>query len=147
MDIEIREAEEKDLKGILTLYAQPEVDDGMVLSMAQAVEIFKKIKSYPNYKVFVAIINGSIVGSFELLIMDNLAHMGAPSGIIEDVVVSPEYHGRGIGTKMMHFAMEFCKSHGCYKITLSSNLKREKAHKFYESLGFKKHGYSFVVEL
>ena len=30
-------------------------------------------------------------------------------------------------------------------MALSSNLKREAAHAFYESLGFEKHGYSFRV--
>jgi hypothetical protein len=28
---------------------------------------------------------------------------------------------------------------------LSSNLKRKLVHKFYESLGFDRHGYSFLV--
>lgn len=34
---------------------------------------------------------------------------------------------------------------GCYKAALSSNLKRERAHAFYESLGFERHGYSFRI--
>ena len=33
-------------------------------------------------------LNGEIVGTFALLIMDNLAHLGAPSGVVEDVVVA-----------------------------------------------------------
>jgi GNAT superfamily N-acetyltransferase len=51
------------------------------------------------------------------------------------------------GKQMMQFAMEQCKQAGCYKLMLSSNLKREAAHKFYESLGFQRHGYSFQVLL
>jgi len=47
----------------------------------------------------------------------------------------------------MDFAMNYCQSKGCYKLALSSNLNREEAHRFYERLGFKKHGYSFSVEL
>jgi hypothetical protein len=30
-------------------------------------------------------------------------------------------------------------------MALSSNLKRQKAHDFYDSLGFERHGYSFRV--
>ncbi len=30
---------------------------------------------------------------------------------------------------------------------LSANLIREDAHRFYEAVGFKKHGYSFLVSL
>jgi predicted GNAT family acetyltransferase len=42
--------------------------------------------------------------------------------------------------------MDRCKESGCYKLMLSSNIKRDLAHQFYEKLGFKKHGYSFTIE-
>lgn len=73
--------------------------------------------------------------------------MGTPSALIEDVVVKASFQGRGIGKHMMGYAMKYCKKQGCYKVCLSSNLKRESAHQFYESLGYKKHGYSFLLEL
>jgi hypothetical protein len=40
-----------------------------------------------------------------------------------------------------------CAEKGCYKACLSSNIKREKAHEFYDGLGFKRHGISFMMEL
>ena len=46
---------------------------------------------------------------------------------------------------MMRFALDRCRAKGCYKLALSSNAKRERAHAFYESLGFERHGYSFRV--
>lgn len=54
---------------------------------------------------------------------------------------------RGLGTQLMHHAMEEARTQGCYKLALSSNVKREKAHDFYDNLGFTRHGYSFVVDL
>lgn len=122
------------------------MDNGNVLDTKKAGSIFDRIKSYPDYNVFVAIYNGSIAGTFALAIMDNLAHMGTPSGLVEDVAVSSVYQGRGIGTQMMKFAINACKVKGCYKVVLSSNLKRTNAHRFYEGLGFKKHGYSYLIE-
>ena len=145
--IQIRAAATSDLSGILQLYKQPDMDDGWVLAMEQAQAIFEKMKNYPDYKVYVAELDGEIIGTFALAIMDNLAHMGTPSGLIEDVVVREDMQGRGIGKQMMHYAINYCKGKGCYKVVLSSNLKREKAHKFYESLDFKRHGYSFLIEL
>jgi GNAT superfamily N-acetyltransferase len=47
----------------------------------------------------------------------------------------------------MESALNYAKEKGCYKMSLSSNLRREKAHQFYESLGFKKHGFSFLMDL
>ena len=146
LNIKILEAKEEDLPSILTLYGQADMDAGKVLSLDKAKEIFAGISSYPNYKVYIALLDGKAVGTFELLIMDNLAHMGTPSGVVEDVVVSKEYQGKGIGKQMMKFAVDRCREAGCYKVALSSNLKREKAHAFYESLRFKRHGYSFIIE-
>jgi GNAT superfamily N-acetyltransferase len=147
MKLTIRKANKNDLASILSLYSQPGVDDGEVLSVEEARRIFDKTGSYPNYKLYVAVKDNKIIGSFALLIMDNLAHMGAPSGIVEDVMVSPSYQGQGVGKEMMSYAMAVCKKAGCYKLVVSSNKKRKEAHKFYESVGFEKHGYSFRFKL
>ncbi len=141
----IREATVDDLFAILALYAQPALDDGQTLSLDQAEAIFRTMQSYPSYKIFVADRDGQVVGTFALLIMENLGHLGAPSGLVEDVAVAPSQQGQGIGRAMMHFAMERCRQAGCYKMALSSNRIRTGAHSFYESLGFARHGYSFFV--
>jgi GNAT superfamily N-acetyltransferase len=86
------------------------------------------------------------VGTFALLVMDNLAHLGARSAVVEDVVVDAAHRGEGIGRAMMTHAVSVCREKGCYKMALSSNLKRERAHAFYDALGFERHGYSFRVD-
>jgi len=146
-DIKIRKARAADLPGILSLHAELESADGDILPVEEARKIFLKVRKYPDYRIHVAVSDREIIGTFALLIMDNLAHLGAPSGIIEDVVVHKDWQRKGIGRRMMEFAMGYCRERGCYKVTLSSNLKREGAHRFYESLGFQRHGYSFIVEL
>jgi GNAT superfamily N-acetyltransferase len=143
----IREALKEDLPDILGLYEQPDMDNGSILPLDKAEAIFAKMAAYPDYKVYIAVVDGVTAGTFALAIMDNLAHMGAASGLIEDVVVRKDLQGRGIGKQMMAYAAEYCRKRGCYKVVLSSNLKRENAHRFYESLGFDKHGYSFLLEL
>ena len=124
------------------------MDNGRVLTIDAAVKILRRMAAYPEYAVYVAKANdGSVVGTFALLVMDNLAHMGAPSAVVEDVCVDELLHGQGIGRAMMHFAMEFARMRGCYKLALSSNAAREGAHAFYRSLGFEQHGLSFHVQL
>jgi hypothetical protein len=44
---------------------------------------------------------------------------------------------------MMKQAIALSAEAGCYKVMLSSNLKRDRAHEFYRSLGFEQHGWSF----
>ncbi len=62
-----REATRADLPGILRLLAQPEMDDGHVLSLAAAERLFDRMARYPDYRIHVAIRDDRIVGSFALL--------------------------------------------------------------------------------
>jgi len=105
------------------------------------------MQAYPDYKLYVALKQGLPVGVFALLIMDNLGHQGAPSGVVEDVVVHKDLRGQGIGKRMMDYAVQKCRERGCYKVSLSSNLRREEARRFYEALGYKQHGHSYFTEL
>jgi GNAT superfamily N-acetyltransferase len=143
----IRDADRHDLPGVLALYAQPDIDDGAILPLYDAERVFARFARYPDYTLYVAEQDGRIVGTFTLMIMDNLGHLGAPSAIVEDVAVGPVLHGRGVGRAMMRFAMARATEKHCYKIVLSSNAKRERAHAFYESLGFERHGFSFRMLL
>jgi GNAT superfamily N-acetyltransferase len=147
-EISIRGAVSSDLPGILRLYSQPGMNEGRVLSIDAATNIFQRMSTYPYYSVYVATDPaGAILGTFALLIMDNLAHMGAPIALVEAVCVEEQLRGQGIGSMMMSHAMHVARTFGCYKLTLSSNLVRSKAHDFYRSLGFEQHGVSFHVRL
>jgi GNAT superfamily N-acetyltransferase len=146
-ELQVRPAEEPDLQKILELYAQPEFDAGEVLPLETAKHLLRRFADYPDYTLYVAEHGGDVVGSFALLVMHNLGHLGAPSAIVEDVVVAPASQGSGVGKAMMQFALDLCRAKGCYKLVLSSNAKREYAHAFYESLGFARHGFSFRVDV
>ena len=146
-NLKIRKATSEDLPSVLNLYATKDLDDGDMLELDEANRIFNKFSTYPNYSLYVAVIGDIVVGTFALLIMDNLGHLGKPSGVVEDVVVHDDYRSQGIGAKMMESAINTCREYGCYKLALSSNMIRERAHQFYENYGFKKHGYSFLIEI
>jgi GNAT superfamily N-acetyltransferase len=146
MTLLIRQATQKDIVAVLDLYAQPGLDDGQVLPEEAAQEVFAQFSRYPNYRLFVALDGDTVVGTYALLVMHNLAHRGMPSAIAEDVVVTADRQGLGIGRHMMAHAVAEARAAGCYKLALSSNRKRTQAHAFYESLGFAQHGLSFVIE-
>ena len=154
MNLLIREATENDLPAVLALYAQPAMDNGKVLTLPEAKVLLAQFRQYPSYRLWVACeatpnadSSGQVVGTYALLIMHNLAHQGTPSAIVEDVVVCTEQQGQGIGRHMMQHAQQQAQVAGCYKLVLSSNQKRVRAHAFYESLGFQRHGFSFVIKI
>ena len=141
----VREATEADLPAVLRLYAEPELDAGEAIDLERATAIFARLRAYPDYRLYVAELDGRVVGTFTLIVMENLSHGGARSGLVESVVVHAAQRSRGIGAAMMEHARAHCRAAGCYKMALSSNLKRERAHAFYDGLGFERHGYSFRV--
>ena len=143
--VSFREASASDIEALLGLYELLEFKPVQSLSLEAARVRFERYQEYPNYRIYVAELGEVIVGTFALIIVDSVAHAGKPFAVVEDVVVSQDCQGRGIGKRMMEFAMCRCKEFGCYKLTLSSHLKRQKAHSFYESLGFEKHGFSFFI--
>jgi GNAT superfamily N-acetyltransferase len=143
----MREAGEPDLPAVLALYAQPEIDDSDVLPLDEARAILAHFARYPHYKLYVAEEDGTVLGSYAFLVMHNLGHLGASSALVEDVVVDPASQGKGVGAAMMRHAMEEARKVRCYKLALSSNAKRLRAHGFYEKLGFERHGFSFMVRL
>ncbi|MCX7821459.1 MAG: GNAT family N-acetyltransferase [Brevinematales bacterium] len=146
MNISIRLATEEDIATILSLYKSLEEKDECI-SIDNAREIFNKMQKYPYHKVYVVEIENKIIGTFVLTILDYFAHNGKKAGILEDVVVDEKERSKGIGKIMLDFAIKECGKNNCYKLALSSNIKREKAHSFYEKNGFKLHGYSFWTEI
>ena len=143
--IAVREAEAEDLRAVLNLYGQVGLDEGRTLPLDDAEAIFDYMRAYPNYRLYVAELDGRVVGTFTLIIMRNMIHVGASSGLVEAVGVDVSLRGHGVGRAMMEHARALCRAAGCYKMALSSNLTRERAHAFYDALGFARHGYSFQV--
>jgi GNAT superfamily N-acetyltransferase len=146
-NIEIRDAADADLPGILQILADSGIDGGSSFNLDEAREHLAHLRAWPNFRLLVAVADGEVAGTYALLIMDKLGKRGTPAGVVEDVAVAPNRQGQGIGKAMMAHALEECRKAGCYKLALSSNVKRESAHRFYESLGFTRHGYSFVTWL
>jgi GNAT superfamily N-acetyltransferase len=144
-DVEVRDATDADLPGILRVLAKSGIDGGKSFDIAEAREHLARIRQWPNFRLLAAVIEGEVVGTYSLVIMDKLGKRGTPAGVVEDVAVLPGRQGQGIGRAMMDHAIAECRKAGCYKLALSSNVKRGEAHKFYESLGFERHGYSYAV--
>ncbi len=86
-----------------------------------------------------------MVGTLVVAILPNLAHGGAPYAVVENVVVAETGRGRGVGTALMREAIEKARRAGAYKLTLSANLSRERAHEFYRALGLKQTHAGFEI--
>ena len=146
-EVVIREAGEPDIAGILRVYREAGLDGGISFTLEEAQEQWARLRRHPGHRIYVACEGPAVAGTYALVILEKLAKRGTPAGVVEDVAVLPAFQGRGIGRAMMEHAREQCRRAGCYKMTLSSNLAREGAHRFYDQLGFERHGYSFLTRL
>lgn len=146
-DLTLRPAARDELAEVLALYSRTGIGRATP-SLAQAQALFDRMQGDRDTDLLVAVDRaGRIVGTYLLLFMDKLSNPNVPAAVVEDVVVAPDLQGAGIGATLMHDAMARARRRGCYKLMLSSNLKRSDAHRFYEQLGFVQHGVSFEVAL
>jgi len=145
MDATIRLARMDDLPALMELYKLLEVEPYTPLTLERAQEKLLELLSSTHHMIYVAESGQAVVGTFALIFIGGLPHHARDSCIVEDVVVAAEHQGAGLGRQMMQFAKERSAERRCYKLVLSSHVRRVAAHRFYESLGFDRHGYSFLV--
>lgn len=89
---------------------------------------------------------GKEVARAFLYVLRNDLHK-EPFGFLEDVFVSEDLRGQGIGTELLNEIIKTAKDNKCYKIVATSRYEREKAHRFYEKIGFKNFGVEFKMYL
>jgi len=80
---------------------------------------------------------GQIIGMINLLYTVSTA-LGARVAILEDMVVSDIYRDKGVGSKLLDYALEFAQSQGCQRVTLLTDHDNTGAHRFYERHGFER---------
>jgi GNAT superfamily N-acetyltransferase len=66
----------------------------------------------------------------------NLTRGARPYGLIENVVTHPDWRGRGIGTAVLHHALNLAWDADCYKVMLLTGRTDEATLGFYERAGF-----------
>ena len=132
-EIKIRDIVESDIDNGF-LESLDSLRNASDLNKDTARDILKKIIVNPDHVIHVAEVDGKVVGSTTLLIEQKFIHKGGKVGHIEDVVVSKEFEGRGIGIKLVTSLLEVAKTENCYKTILDC---KDELIPFYERIGFK----------
>ncbi len=99
---------------------------------------FHKIDSDPNQELMVAENKeGIVIGTLQLSLIPYLTYKGGLRAQIEAVRIHENYRGKGLGKKLFLWAIERAKEKNAHVVQLTTDKKRPKALRFYESLGFK----------
>jgi len=78
--------------------------------------------------------DGQTVGCLQALVDNRLAE--GRRGEIVSLVVAAEMRGRGIGAELVAAAARWLQEHGITRLRVRCNAVRDRAHHFYERLGF-----------
>ncbi|HEX8214443.1 MAG TPA: GNAT family N-acetyltransferase [Allosphingosinicella sp.] len=70
-------------------------------------------------------------------------HRPGPVGRITMLVVAAPFRGQGTGRALVEAVEARLKERGCVLAEVTSNVKRGRAHRFYERLGFERTSYRF----
>ena len=60
------------------------------------------------------------------------------------LVVSEAVRGRGVGRALVAAVETKCAGLGCVLVEVTSNIRRDKAHRFYEGLGYEQTSFRFA---
>ncbi len=137
----LRRARRDDLPALVELLAADALranDDSSAVERRLPYEVaFEAIDRDPAHTlVAVEDASGTLVATMQLTLIPGLARAGAARMQVEAVRVAASARGHGLGTAMMRWAIDDARARGAALVQLTSDARREDAHRFYERLGF-----------
>lgn len=136
----IRAARAKDGKAVAALVRAVEFE---IDAVAIGRSIARLAKA--GMPVLVADQDG-IVGLLAWQVTDTI-HRPLPLGRVTLLAVATDHRGKGIGSALLEAAERRMRDLGCGAIEVTSNVKRSRAHAFYERHGFARTSFRFARSL
>ena len=115
-DIKIKQLNINDYERYINLIKQLRPID-IEISYDKFIEIYDTI--FKSNVIFVAEYENKLIGSITLIIEQKFIHNLSKYVRIEDVIVDNNYKNKGIGTKLVSYAIQYSKNIGAFKITLT----------------------------
>lgn len=136
--MKIRSIHRHELPALLKLYEHLHSRDAPLPEEEVLLGVWDEIWDDSKIHCLVAELDGRLAGSCILTIIPNLTRGARPYGLIENVVTHGDYRRRGIGTGLLHHALQIAWDKNCYKVMLLTRSKEDSVHRFYEAAGFTK---------
>ncbi len=147
-NITIRESTYDDIPSLLELLDElgrpkPQKDNGLEKFTA----LLKNYMQEDDKKILVAQIeNSKIIGMISMVFLSRL-NQNTSEMYVPELIVSQNYHSKGIGKKLLNFSIKLGKEKKCHRIRLESGNQRIESHKFYKHLGFEDSSIFFTKNL
>jgi GNAT superfamily N-acetyltransferase len=150
-DLIIRHARKDDLAALIAMFAADEVgghgDTVDPKALPDYISAFEAIAASPDQTLYVAELDGEVVGTFQTSITTTLTGRGASFMIIEAVQTRDDMRGKGIGARMIEFCIAEAKGRGLRGCNSSPTPSARTPTAFYERLGFEPSHLGFKMAL
>lgn len=130
-EIRIRRARRSDAARIAELSGQL----GYPATAAQIAQRLRGLRPAAQHAVFVADLPGSGVTGWIHITVAHLVDSDTRAEV-NGLVVAEGQRSQGAGARLLEAAEEWSRKRGCRSMSVRSNVIRERAHKFYERLGY-----------
>lgn len=98
-------------------------------------ERLRQMQDSSQYAVYVAELRGGqIAGWIGAYLFRSIETSSCAE--INGLVVDQNVRSRGIGRRLLNTAEEWARQIGCATVSVRSNIKRDRAHRFYETNGY-----------
>ncbi len=128
----IREATSRDALVIESLYRELVSDPNIQVLPGQITAM----AASPHSLLLVAEVDGVVCATALLTICPDAMYGTQPFGVIENIVVTPQMRGWGLGRFLLSHVERLAVSHHCTKLMLLSSHTRHEAHAFFQRCGF-----------
>ncbi len=147
-DILIGKATKSDLPVIGKLLAEliNAMDDTEGIDIGIDIKTCEQLLKDDNSHFLVAELKTTPVGFINFTVRQTVLHR-SPSAMIDELVVTKEYQGKGIGKQLVLAAIDECRQLGYCEVEVSTEKTNVKARKFYKKCGFNKREILFEVDL
>jgi ribosomal protein S18 acetylase RimI-like enzyme len=106
----------------------------------------ERVAGDDGYAAFVAEVDGAVAGFLGLQTGWAYEH-DRPFARILTLVVDARVRRRGVGARLVELGEGWARERGAYVLMLTTNVRRQEAHRFYESVGFSRTGYRYALAL
>lgn len=126
-----------------------------------AFPVMKQLRSHLDEETYLRYLDEMSADGYRLFGLSSEGELAALAGVdittnmyygrhlwVFELVTDSAHRSKGFGERLLGFLREWAETRGCEKIALSSGLRREDAHRFYEErAGMNKASYVFTLDL
>jgi GNAT superfamily N-acetyltransferase len=146
--IQINIASENDFGQIKSLVIQLQNDIGGI-EKTETKTIQKNLEELfysPSSHMLVARDGKNLIGFVNFFIRKTILHESS-SGLIDELIISDEYRGKGIGRRLISEVIQHCRDLGCSELEVSTMISNQKARNFYRECGFNEEAVLLEMDL